>query len=240
VSSEKGSSGGGLSVRTLLIAGSASAIAAIVVPFFWERGTVFAAAMTPVIVALATEALKRPVEAVSSVRVRKTADGAAILDPPEPRRPGPTEPFDPLAPAPTEELEIALASAAKEPPPRHVEGRRRALTGRQWKIGIATGLIAFLAAAAVVTASELAIFGDSITNGQRRTTFLGGSEPAKTATPTPTPKESATPTETPTPGETPTATPTQTATQTATPTPSPQSVAPGATSTPAPSAAPTP
>jgi hypothetical protein len=239
VSSEKGSQGTGLSVRTLLIAGGASAIAAIVVPLFWERGTVFAAAMTPVIVALATEALKRPVEAVSSVRVRKTADGAAILDPPETQAPDPAEPFDPLAPAPTEELELALASPEARPP-RHVERRRRALTGRQWKIGIATGLIAFLAAAAVVTASELAIFGDSITNGQRRTTFLGGSEPAKTATPTPTPKESATPTETPTPGETPTATPTQTATQTATPTPSPQSVAPGATSTPAPSAAPTP
>jgi hypothetical protein len=237
VSSEKGSSGGGLSVRTLLIAGGASAIAAIVVPLFWERGTVFAAAMTPVIVALATEALKRPVEAVSSVRVRKTADGAAILDPPETQAPEPAEPFDPLAPAPTEELELALASPEARPP-RHVERRRRALTGRQWKIGIVTGLVAFLAAAAVVTASELAIFGDSISSGQRRTTFLGGSEPAKTATPTPTPKESATPTASPTATETTTATPT--ATQTATPTPSPQSVAPSATSTPAPSATPTP
>jgi hypothetical protein len=222
---------------TLLIAGASSAVAAIVVPMIWERGTVFAAAMTPVIVALTSEALKRPVDAVSGVRVRRTDRGTAILDPPPEPRPDPGEPFDPLAPAPTEELEIALASPAARPP-RHVERRRRSLTGRQWKIGIVTGLVAFLAAAAVVTASELAIFGDSISNGHRRTTFLGGSEPSTTATPTATPKESATPTATPSPGETPTATPT--ATQTAAPTPSPQGVAPTATSTPAPSATATP
>jgi hypothetical protein len=236
VSSDRRSQGGGLSVKTLLIAGAASAIAAIVVPMIWERGTVFAAAMTPVIVALASEALKRPVDAVSSVRVRRTERGAAILDPPTP---DPHEPFDPLAPAPTEELEVALALPEARPP-RRVEGRRRALTGRQWKIGIATGLIAFLAAAAVVTASELAVFGDSISNGHRRTTFLGGHHSEATATPTPTasPKGSATPTPTATPGETQTPTPTPTATTT--PTPSPQGVAPGATATPAPSATSTP
>jgi hypothetical protein len=225
----------GLSVKTLLIAGASSAVAAIVVPMIWERGTVFAAAMTPVIVALASEALKRPVEAVSSVRVRRTASGAAIIDPPP--EPDPSEPFDPLAPAPTEELEAALA-APEARPPRRVERRRRALSGRQWKIALVTGLIAFLGAAAVVTASELAVFGDSISNGNRRTTFLGGHHASKTATPTPTgtPEESATPTDTATPTET----PTTTATPSVTATPSPLGAAPTATPTVAPTETPAP
>lgn len=239
MSPDRRSEGGGLSVKTLLIAGASSAIAAFVVPMIWERGTVFAAAMTPVIVALASEALKRPVEAVSSVRVRRTAQGTALLDP-EPQ-PDPHEPFDPLAPAPTEELEVALAHPEARPP-RRVERRRRPLSGRQWKIALATGLIAFLGAAAVVTASELAIFGDSISNGHRRTTFLGGHRSTATATPTATPTSTGsatpTPTETPAAKETPTATPTPTAT--ATPTTSPQGIAPGATTTPAPSATATP
>jgi hypothetical protein len=226
----------GLSITTLLIAGASSAAAAFIVQTFWQSGTVFAAAMTPVIVALVSETLKKPVEAVSAVRVRRTTAGTAILEPVEP----PPDPdFDPLAPAPTEELEAALTGA---PPPPRTEHRRRRLTGRQWKLGIATGLIAFLCAAAVVTASELAIFGDSVSNGDRRTTFFGGSHSStssneeKKATPTPTetaePKESATPAATETPTPTPTATPTVT--------PSPQGIAPGATATPAPSATATP
>ena len=43
-----------LSLKTLLIAGAASAAAAFVIPLFWQPGTVFAAAMTPIIVALVT------------------------------------------------------------------------------------------------------------------------------------------------------------------------------------------
>jgi hypothetical protein len=239
VSSERRSQGGGLSITTLLIAGASSAVAAFIVQTFWQRGTVFAAAMTPVIVALVTETLRKPVEAVSAVRVRRTPEGTALLDPVEPPPPDPAEPFDPLAPLPTEELEAALTGA---PRPQRTEHRRRRLTGRQWKIGIATGLIAFLCVAAVVTASELAIFGDSVSNGDRRTTFFGGSHKSSSekekATPTPTPtdtaapKKSATPTVTQTPTATPTATPTVT--------PSPQTVAPGATVAPAPSATPPP
>jgi hypothetical protein len=216
----------GLSITTLLIAGASSAAAAFIVQRFWQTGTVFAAAMTPVIVALVSETLKKPVEVVSAVRVRRTPAGAAIIDPVEPP-PEPDEDFDPLAPASTEELEAALTGA---PPPPRTEHRRRRLTARQWKIGIATGLIAFLAAAAVVTASELAIFGDSVSSGDRRTTFFGGSHKSSSSSDeekdaTPTPTETATPEESATP------TPTPTETATATPTPSPQGVAPTATPT---------
>jgi hypothetical protein len=227
----------GLSITTLLIAGASSAAAAFIVQTFWQSGTVFAAAMTPVIVALVSETLKKPVEAVSAVRVRRTAAGTAIIDPVEP----PPDPdFDPLAPAPTEELEAALTGA---PPPPRTEHRRRRLTGRQWKIGIATGLIAFFCAAAVVTASELAIFGDSVSSGDRRTTFFGGSHSSKSSSDeekaTPTPTETATPAESATPEATETPTPTPTATPTATASPQ-QGLAPGATATPAPSTTPTP
>src|SRR5215208_69761 len=89
---------GGLSARTLLIAGAASAVAALVIPMLWRPGTVFAAAMTPIVVALVSELLHRPVETVSAVRVRRTPRGTAILD----RQP--EEPFDPLAPPPAEDL----------------------------------------------------------------------------------------------------------------------------------------
>jgi hypothetical protein len=228
----------GLSITTLLIAGASSAAAAFIVKTFWQSGTVFAAAMTPVIVALVTETLKKPVEAVSAVRVRRTAAGTAIIDPVEP----PPDPdFDPLAPAPTEELEAALTGA---PQPPRTEHRRRRLTGRQWRLAIVTGLIAFFAVAAVVTASELAIFGDSVSGGGQRTTFFGGSSSNSKSSDdekaTPTPTATATAEESATPETTETPTPTPTPSATATPTPSPLGVAPGATTTPAPSATPTP
>lgn len=56
---------GGLSVRTLAIASAASALATYLVPMIWQPGTIPAAAATPVIVALISEALSRPAEHVS-------------------------------------------------------------------------------------------------------------------------------------------------------------------------------
>ena len=209
----------GLSLRTLLIAGLASATAAFVVPMLWRPGTVFAAAMTPIVVALVTELLHRPVEKVSAVRVRRTGRGAAILDPPPP-----AEPFDPLAPPSAEDLAV-LPDEREAPRAVH---RRRPLTARQWKLALATGLVAFAGVAAVFTASEL-VAGDAISGGGRTTTFFGGSEsdeadhqPAEKKdnprqeepTATATPEETATPepTVTPTPTPTPTATPVPTET----------------------------
>jgi hypothetical protein len=217
---------GGLSAKTLLIAGAASAAAAIVIPMLWRPGTAFAAAMTPVVVALVSELLRRPVETVSSVRVRRTAHGTAILDPP------PEEPFDPLAPASAEELAVLPEETA---PPRAVH-RRRPLTARQWKLGLATGLVAFAGVAAVVTASEL-VAGDAVSGGGARTTFFGGSESerdeasaprdeekkerrAEDPTPTATPEPTASPTPTPS------ATPVPTATPTVSPNPAPTEPAP--------------
>src|SRR5215218_8407653 len=64
---EQKETSGGLSIQTLLISAAAAVAAATIVPMIWERGTLIATAMTPVIVAIVSEALKKPVETVSSV-----------------------------------------------------------------------------------------------------------------------------------------------------------------------------
>src|SRR4051812_47920827 len=54
--------GEGLSLQTLGIAAAASAAAAVIVSHLWKDGTVLAAAMTPVIVAIVKEVLAKPME----------------------------------------------------------------------------------------------------------------------------------------------------------------------------------
>jgi hypothetical protein len=76
---EKKERSGGLSLQTLLISAGAAVAAATIVPLFWEQGTLFATAMTPVVVALVSEALRKPVERVSAVAprvARRPATGA--------------------------------------------------------------------------------------------------------------------------------------------------------------------
>src|SRR3954451_21090350 len=54
--------GEGLSLQTLVLAAASSAAAAIIVSHVWKNGTVLAAAMTPVIVAVVKELLAKPME----------------------------------------------------------------------------------------------------------------------------------------------------------------------------------
>src|SRR3954470_8842764 len=71
----------GLSLQTLLISAAAAVAAATIVPMIWERGTVLATAMTPIIVALVSEGLKKPVQHVSAVAprvARRSGTGAAV------------------------------------------------------------------------------------------------------------------------------------------------------------------
>jgi hypothetical protein len=210
---------GGLSVTTLLIASASAAAAAVIVPLFWERGSVLATAITPIIVTLTSEALKKPVEKVSTVGVwRKTPQGTAV------REPGGRdfEVFDP------EEERLEVDPGQQEDPFGLREPERRSIfTRRAVIIALVTGLLAFAIAAVVVTAGELT-FGGSASGGNHRTTFFGG---RRTATPTPTPTRE--PKATATPGKSATATPTPSAKPSATATPG---VAPNA-ATPQPGAA---
>jgi len=211
----------GLSLHTLLIAGASSAAAALIIPLLWKPGTVFAAAMTPVIVALVSEGLKRPTETVKTVAASRRAVPVPQVD---------DRDFDPLAPPPPEDLE-ALPQTTTQRTVQSSRGFR--LTPRQWKIGLATGALAFVLAVTFVTASEL-IAGEKVGSTSNPTTFFGnrdrggGADDGKQKG-----KETATPEATRTPGAS--ATPTPTATPVPTQTP-----APTATATPAPQAAPAP
>src|SRR5215213_8263418 len=73
---------GGISVTTVLIASASAAAASIVVPLLWAGGGVVAAAITPVIVTLVSESLRRPVTKVQEVAVwRKTPQGTVVRQP---------------------------------------------------------------------------------------------------------------------------------------------------------------
>jgi hypothetical protein len=204
----------GISIQTLAISSAAAVAAAVIVPLIWQRGTLVATAMTPVIVALVSEGLRKPAEAISTVTpkvTRRSATGAAVRAP---------ERFDPLppgerdrAPDVRDDDPFGLRAAPK---PRH-----------HWKIALATGAVAFAVAVFALTGTEL-VFGGPATKENGRTTFFGR-HAQTTATPSPTATPStdqATPT--PTPSET--ATPTVTASPTASP--SPQTVAPTVTAPP--------
>jgi hypothetical protein len=237
VSPEPRSQGGGVSLKTLVIAGAASATAAFVVPLVWKPGTVFAAAMTPIIVTVVTELLRRPADTVSAVAKRTTAVPSATARRVEPVQ-APHDEFDPLAPPPPEDVAHLRTRTTQ----RTVHAPRRRLTSRQWRLALATGALAFVCAVLFVTASQLLagrnLGGD---NGNSTTFFSGSSrrdrdDATPTPSPTKTPDERATPTPTPsrTPTPTPTPTPSATPAPTQTATPAPQSAPPAASPAPVP------
>jgi hypothetical protein len=189
----------GISIQTLVISSAAAVAAAVIIPTFWEQGTLVATAMTPVIVALVSEGLRRPAEKITAVTplvVRPRARGS--------------QGFDPLPPA-----------ARDDPPPVADEDpfglRERQPIRRHWRLAVITGVVAFVLAVSALTLSEL-VFGGPATRDSGRTTFFGDRDRAEeeatpTATPDATPEATeeatATPEVTPTPTETPvpTATP---------------------------------
>jgi hypothetical protein len=234
VSPEPKQEKGGLQLSTLLISSLSAVAAAVIVPYFWERGSLLAVAVTPIVVALVTEALNRPTKVITQVAprvTRRTGTGAAV------RAEQPTgvgargEGPERVARWGDEDDPFGLRTPERKP--------RRSFP---WKLGIITGLVAAVIGAAVVTASELAIFGHSVSGKERSTSVFGGSSSDSTdeeETPTPTPTGTATEEEA-TPEATATVTPE--AAETATPAPS-ASATPTATppleATPAPNTAPT-
>jgi hypothetical protein len=81
VSPEKDEKSGGISLQTLLISSLAAVAAAVVVPMFWERGSLIATAVTPIIVAIVSEALNRPAKVITAAAprvTRRSATGAAV------------------------------------------------------------------------------------------------------------------------------------------------------------------
>ena len=188
---------GGISIQTLAISSAAAVAAAVIVPMVWERGTLFATAMTPVVVALVSEGLRRPADRLTTATrtvTRRSATGAAVRDPD----------FDPLPPE--ERTEPVRADD-----PFGLRARP-AIRRHHWWIALATGLAAFAVAAVLLTASELVLGGPATRDSGRTTLIGGGSDDEEEASPTATPEgtETAEPTATPTPTPTVTATPTET------------------------------
>jgi hypothetical protein len=210
----------GLSIQTLAISALASVAAAVITATFWEKGTLVATAMTPVIVAVVSEALRRPAEVIK-VRTTTTRRGGTVR-------------FEPLPPG---ERQAAPAMRSDDPFGLRAPARSRVRMRHHWKLAVATGLAAFVVAAVALTGSEL-VFGGPATRDDGRTTLFGGRSSKDHATPTPTatPTETKTPEEEATPTATPTPTPTASPTPTATPVPAqpPQSAAPTITPTPTP------
>ena len=189
----------GISIQTLVISALAAVAAAVVVPMIWERGTLVATAMTPVIVALVSEALSKPatrITAATKTVTRRSATGAAVRDPD----------FDPLPPGErdVEVREDDPFGLRSRPPVRH-----------HWKLALATGAAAFAIAVVALTMSELVLGGPATKDGGDTTFFSGSQQETPTPTATPSPTETPEATETPEP----TATPTPTAAPTETPAP---------------------
>jgi hypothetical protein len=226
-------SSGGLSLQTLLISSISAVIAAVVVPTFWERGSLIATAITPIVVALASELLNRPAKAITAAApkvARRSATGAALRSP-QPtgvgaRGEGPERVAHGGVPPWSGDADDPFGLRADVPPRRRFPVR----------LAVITGLIAAVVGAGVVTASELTVFGHSIGYSGRQTSLFGGRTHNAKATPTPTPTPGATDTATPTPtpSATATATPTPSATETPTPTPSATIAPQTATATPTP------
>ncbi|HKN95261.1 MAG TPA: hypothetical protein VJU60_13080 [Thermoleophilaceae bacterium] len=210
-----------LSPQTLIIASLASLTAAIVTSTFWQRGTPITAAITPVIVAVASELYSRPARRITELRSRRFAQQQV---PQRERVPSGAPPRRPEALRPPDDGELGPMRIYR------TEQRSSPIRRVHIRAALITAAIAFVIALAVLTLPEL-IFGGSVAARGSRTTFFGGGTSHHTHK---TPSNTQTAPTTTTPSST---APTQTAPATTTPPAqtAPQTTAPS--QTPAPSGA---
>ncbi len=234
VSDAKDKGSGGLSVTTLVIASLSSLAAAIFIHEFWQGGAILGAAITPIIVSIVSELLRKPTDRVTAVvaqraPVRGRASSAS-------------------APAPAP---VGVAPEERDDPfgLREADRGRRTRRVRRRNLGLAfaTGLAAFALAGFLLTGTELVIgnpLGGSSSSGSSGsgggTTIFGGSsrsddrdeqEPQEDPQreQAPAPDEEATPTQ-PAPETTPETTPETPAPET----PAPEGTTPPGETPPAP------
>jgi hypothetical protein len=178
--------GSRISLQTLIVASVASAAASFAAARLWGAGTLISAAATPVVVALVSEFLRRPVEKVAAT-AKKVPTGHSVPVVRRPMIPGHEDPTRFEHPA-----EVTANVDPETTEPAGGEAWRP-----RWRLAIATGLLAFAIVVAFYTVPDL-IAGSSITGNGDGLTFVGGpASPKKQASPTTT-STTSTPTTTPT------------------------------------------
>jgi hypothetical protein len=212
--------GSGISLQTLIIASLASAAAAFAASRIWGKGTLISAAATPVVVALVSEFLRRPVQTVATtakkvptVQTLPAVRTRTIAAPEDPSRVNgdPTIPAEPPSPSvPARPRRRVEPPAAITPNVEPIKYYGKADTWRpRWRPALATGLVAFAIVVALYTLPDL-LAGRSITGNGQPTTFFGASANVKKKTSPTTTVTTTTPTMTATKTA-----PTTTATKTA-------------------------
>jgi hypothetical protein len=231
--------GSGVSVQTLIIASFASAVASFAASRIWGAGTLISAAVTPVIVALVAEFVRRPVQTVAATAQRvSTAQTlsavrnrtiAATEDPTggrsDPARvtTGSATRDEPQSYSGLPEPRLRVESPAAIAPvvdPGTIKPAEVNTWRPHWRPVVVTGLLAFAIVVALYTVPDL-LAGRSITGNGQPTTFFGGSANVKniaTATTTVTTTTRVTTVTKTAPTTTTSTTPTTTTTTTATPT----------------------
>ena len=134
--------------------------AALVVHKVWGSGAIVGAAVTPVIVGVVGEALRRPAEKLTVTRDSSRRVPAA------------------------QGHDVAMASRQRGNDPFGLweQDRRRGSRGRTWLVlGLVTGVIGFAVAAFFLTGSEL-VFGGPVSGGPDKTTIFGGGRTNTTTT----------------------------------------------------------
>jgi hypothetical protein len=183
----------GVSLQTLIIASLASAAAAFGASRIWGAGTLISAAATPVVVALVSEFLRRPVQTVAetakkiptvqtlpAVRPRTKAtqeDPTGVPQDPKRLTSDPTAPAEPHSPAgqprPRRRVEPSAAVTPAVDPATITHAEANTWRPR-WRPAVATGLLAFAIVVALYTVPDL-LAGHSVTGNGQPTTFFGAS-----------------------------------------------------------------
>ena len=187
-------SGGRISLQTLIIASVASAAASFAASRIWGAGTLVSAAATPVIVALVSEFLRRPVQTVAATAkkvptvqalpaVRRTIaapSGPSRVEDPARVSTDPatgTEPQSPSGQRGPRQGGKARADVTPVVDPGTTKPTDSSAWRPRWRLAVLTGLLAFAIVVALYTVPDL-LAGRSITDNGQPTTFFGGSATA--------------------------------------------------------------
>ena len=197
--------GSGISLQTLIIASFASAVASFAASRIWGAGTLISAAVTPVIVALVAEFLRRPVQTVAATAkkvptvqslpaVRKrtiaaTEDPTGVRSDPTRVTTDSATRDEPQSYSGLPEPRLRVESSPAIAPvvnPGTIKAAEVNTWRPHWRLVVVTGLLAFAIVVALYTVPDL-LAGRSITGNGQPTTFFGGSANVKNrASPTST------------------------------------------------------